>query len=108
MEVVVANAVVVVVRGKTMQQVDAVFTAKLAEAIVRAMEVFVEKRMPGPSTRYMSEIEACYYTNKTARQLQFAVEKGYLKVCLGKDGTRSYLKCDLDAYMQGDNADQSH
>ena len=51
--------------------------------------------------------DSIIYTGKTPRQLEHATAKGFLRVCIAKDGTRSYLYDDLDSYMDHDEIDVS-
>lgn len=53
--------------------------------------------------RYVNIMGAVFYTGKTADQLEHAVRKGYLKITIARDGSRSYMVDDLDAYMDTDH-----
>jgi hypothetical protein len=49
--------------------------------------------------KYLNIVLACLYTGKTPDQLEYAVRKGFLRVCVAKDKSRSFLQKDLDEYM---------
>jgi hypothetical protein len=47
---------------------------------------------------------AILYTDKTPKQIEHAVRRGYLRVRIALDGTQSFSYDDLDDYMNGSGA----
>lgn len=52
--------------------------------------------------RYVNSMGAALYTGKTPDQLDYAVRKGFLRVRVAKDGSKSFSVDDLEEFMNGD------
>lgn len=51
------------------------------------------------SPQYLTLVGACIYTSKSLEEIEQAIQEGFLKWCIARDGSKSLRVDDLDEYM---------
>lgn len=53
------------------------------------------------SPQYLTLVGACIYTSKSLEEIEQALQEGFLKWCIARDGSKSLKTQHIDEYMQG-------